>query len=174
VIGPVSRVRRKARAPHRIYLHSVLDLWFEKRYAKNCRVKAYLVRYADDFVACFQDERDAKYINCRISGVNVGRTAIRRHAHVDNGIQAGGPDYLKQFDGRARSRKTHRGMGCAPPVASDGAGEPPKVDSTNKNARGTGPGVHSCTTAALVFPIRRVFSRLRRFFGAVLAAQRAG
>lgn len=43
-----------------IYLHYVLDLWFEKRYAKSCRGKAYLVRYADDFVACFEDHADAQ------------------------------------------------------------------------------------------------------------------
>jgi len=43
-----------------IYLHYVLDLWFEKRYARGCRGRAYLVRYADDFVACFEDEGDAK------------------------------------------------------------------------------------------------------------------
>lgn len=43
-----------------IYLHYVLDLWFEKRYAKSCRGKAYLVRYADDFVACFEDQTDAQ------------------------------------------------------------------------------------------------------------------
>jgi hypothetical protein len=43
-----------------IYLHYTLDLWFEKRYAKSCRGKAHLVRFADDFVACFQWEDDAK------------------------------------------------------------------------------------------------------------------
>jgi RNA-directed DNA polymerase len=43
-----------------IYLHYVLDVWFEKRYAKSCRGKAFLVRYADDFVACFDQEEDAK------------------------------------------------------------------------------------------------------------------
>jgi len=43
-----------------VYLHYVLDLWFEKRYAKSCRGQAHLVRFADDFVACFQDEEDAK------------------------------------------------------------------------------------------------------------------
>ena len=43
-----------------IYLHYVLDVWFEKRYAKSCRGKASLVRYADDFVACFHQEKDAK------------------------------------------------------------------------------------------------------------------
>ena len=43
-----------------IYLHYVLDVWVEKRFAKSCRGKAYLVRYADDFVACFHLEEDAK------------------------------------------------------------------------------------------------------------------
>jgi len=42
-----------------IYLHYVLNLWFEKKYAKRCRGKAYLIRYADDYVACVQYEKDA-------------------------------------------------------------------------------------------------------------------
>jgi len=43
-----------------IYLHYVLDLWFEKRFARSCLGGAYLVRYADDFVACFTHEEDAR------------------------------------------------------------------------------------------------------------------
>ena len=43
-----------------IYLHYVLDLWFEKCYARACKGRAYLVRYADDFVACFTHEDDAR------------------------------------------------------------------------------------------------------------------
>jgi len=43
-----------------IYLHYVLDLWFEKRFKRSCRGKAYLVRYCDDFIACFQNEDDAR------------------------------------------------------------------------------------------------------------------
>jgi RNA-directed DNA polymerase len=43
-----------------IYLHYVLDLWFEQRYAQGCYGKAYLVRYADDFVGCFEYEADAR------------------------------------------------------------------------------------------------------------------
>ena len=31
-----------------IYLHYVLDLWFEKRFARECAGRAYLIRYADD------------------------------------------------------------------------------------------------------------------------------
>ena len=43
-----------------IYLHYVLDLWFEKRFAKGCTGKAYLTRFADDYVACFEQEADAR------------------------------------------------------------------------------------------------------------------
>ena len=42
-----------------IYLHYVLDLWFEKRVKKMAKGYACLVRYADDFVVCFQAEREA-------------------------------------------------------------------------------------------------------------------
>jgi RNA-directed DNA polymerase len=42
-----------------IYLHYVLDLWFEKRFARSCKGKARLIRFADDFVACFQNREDA-------------------------------------------------------------------------------------------------------------------
>jgi RNA-directed DNA polymerase len=43
-----------------LYLHYVLDLWFEKRYAKSCTGAAHLVRFADDFIAGFEDEGDAE------------------------------------------------------------------------------------------------------------------
>ena len=43
-----------------IYLHYVLDLWFRIKVQKQCRGEAYYVRFADDFVACFQYQSDAK------------------------------------------------------------------------------------------------------------------
>jgi len=43
-----------------IYLHYVLDLWFEIRVKKGLRGYAQLVRYADDFVVCFQYRDEAK------------------------------------------------------------------------------------------------------------------
>lgn len=42
-----------------IYLHYVLDLWFCNIVQKHCRGEAYLVRYADDFICCFQYQPDA-------------------------------------------------------------------------------------------------------------------
>ena len=43
-----------------IYLHYVLDLWFEKYIKLKCKGKAYLVRYADDFVCCFTLKEEAE------------------------------------------------------------------------------------------------------------------
>lgn len=46
-----------------IYLHFVLDEWFEKRVIKESRGYAGIVRYADDSVACFEYKEDAeKYL----------------------------------------------------------------------------------------------------------------
>jgi len=43
-----------------IYLHYVLDLWFEKRYSRNCNGYTRLIRYADDFIVCFQYKIEAE------------------------------------------------------------------------------------------------------------------
>lgn len=43
-----------------VYLHYVLDLWFEAIIKRECRGKAYLIRYADDFVSFFQYKDDAE------------------------------------------------------------------------------------------------------------------
>lgn len=42
-----------------IYLHYVLDIWFNNFIKKKCKGEAYIVRYADDFVCCFQYESEA-------------------------------------------------------------------------------------------------------------------
>lgn len=43
-----------------IYLHYVLDLWFEKAIKPRLKGESYLIRYIDDFVVCFQYKEDAK------------------------------------------------------------------------------------------------------------------
>lgn len=42
-----------------VYLHYVLDLWFERAVKPRLRGEAYLVRYIDDFVVCLQYREDA-------------------------------------------------------------------------------------------------------------------
>jgi group II intron reverse transcriptase/maturase len=43
-----------------LYLHYVLDLWFEKAIKPRLKGECYLIRYIDDFIVCFQNEDDAK------------------------------------------------------------------------------------------------------------------
>ncbi len=42
-----------------IYLHYSLDLWFTRAFQKRCYGQSRMIRYADDFVVCFQREVDA-------------------------------------------------------------------------------------------------------------------
>lgn len=43
-----------------IYLHYVLDLWFEKKFQRQSKGQVELIRYCDDFVVCCESEHDAK------------------------------------------------------------------------------------------------------------------
>jgi len=45
-----------------IFLHYVLDLWFEKRIKRQARGACFLVRYADDFVCMIQSQDEARHI----------------------------------------------------------------------------------------------------------------
>ena len=45
-----------------VFLHYVLDLWFEQEVKPRLRGRAFLIRYADDFVIGFRDERDAQRV----------------------------------------------------------------------------------------------------------------
>ncbi len=43
-----------------LYLHYVLDLWFDRIVRPRLKGEAYICRYLDDFVVCFQFKSDAK------------------------------------------------------------------------------------------------------------------
>jgi len=45
-----------------IYLHEVLDEWFEREVQPRMKGRAFLVRYADDFVIGFECEEDARRV----------------------------------------------------------------------------------------------------------------
>jgi len=45
-----------------VYLHYVLDVWFEQEVKPRLHGRAWLVRYADDFVMGFTCERDARRV----------------------------------------------------------------------------------------------------------------
>ena len=45
-----------------VYLHYVLDLWYEKHLKKVLKGEVYYVRYADDFLLLFQHENEARAV----------------------------------------------------------------------------------------------------------------
>jgi RNA-directed DNA polymerase len=79
-----------------IYLHYVLDLWFERRFRKTCQSYAELTRFADDFVAVFQNREDAERFRQELDerltafGLRVvpEKTAM---LHFDGSLLQGGP-----------------------------------------------------------------------------------
>ena len=49
-----------------VYLHYVLDNWFDVIVQRQCRGQSYLIRYADDFVCCFQNKWEAEIFRQRL------------------------------------------------------------------------------------------------------------
>jgi group II intron reverse transcriptase/maturase len=59
-----------------VYLHYVLDLWFSKIVKPRMQGEAYLVRYLDDFVMCFQYRSDAERVY-RSLGKRLGKFGLQ-------------------------------------------------------------------------------------------------
>ena len=58
-----------------VYLHTVLDKWHEEVVKAHCRGAAYFCRYADDFVAAFQYEADARRFHAAL-GKRLGKYGL--------------------------------------------------------------------------------------------------
>lgn len=61
-----------------VYLHHVLDVWFERDVLPRLRGKAELVRFADDFVIAFEFECDAKRVR-QVIGQRFDRFGLTLH-----------------------------------------------------------------------------------------------
>ena len=61
-----------------VYLHYVLDVWFEESVRPRLRGKATLVRYCDDFVIGFEREDDARRVMV-VLGQRLGRFGLSLH-----------------------------------------------------------------------------------------------
>lgn len=58
-----------------VYLHYVLDQWFDEVVKKHVKGEAYLFRFADDFICCFQYADDAKRYQSTL-GKRLGRFGL--------------------------------------------------------------------------------------------------
>jgi RNA-directed DNA polymerase len=61
-----------------VYLHYVLDLWFEREIKPRLRGRAYLIRYADDFVITLEEGRDAERVMA-VLPKRMGRFGLTLH-----------------------------------------------------------------------------------------------
>jgi group II intron reverse transcriptase/maturase len=61
-----------------IYLHEVLDKWFETVVKPRLVGRAFLIRYADDFVLVFSNERDARRVMA-VLPKRFGKYGLRLH-----------------------------------------------------------------------------------------------
>jgi RNA-directed DNA polymerase len=62
-----------------VYLHYVLDQWFEREIKPRLRGRAFLIRYADDFVVALEDRQDAERVMAVLSK-RMGRFGLTLHA----------------------------------------------------------------------------------------------
>jgi group II intron reverse transcriptase/maturase len=85
-----------------VYLHHVLDQWFEDEVKPRLQGKATLVRYADDFVMTFENYRDAERV-LEVLGKRLGRYGLTLH-----------PDKSRFIDFRPQRRGGTQ-PGCSEP-----------------------------------------------------------
>jgi RNA-directed DNA polymerase len=92
-----------------VYLHEVLDKWFEHEVKPGLKGRAFLVRYADDFVIGFKEETDARRVMAMLPnrfgsyGLTVHPEKTRlidfRHPNRHQGPRApGGHGLSRTFD----------------------------------------------------------------------------
>ena len=107
-----------------VYLHYVLDRWFETEVTPRLRGKATLIRYCDDFIIGFEREDDARRV-IAVLGKRLGRFGLtllpdktrllpfwRPPQEQQRGKGPATFDFLGFTFYWVRSRKGHWRMGC--------------------------------------------------------------
>lgn len=61
-----------------LYLHEVLDQWFEREVQPRLQGRSWLIRYADDFVMAFAEERDSQRV-MEVLPRRFGRYGLQLH-----------------------------------------------------------------------------------------------
>ena len=131
-----------------VYLHYVLDLWFETEVKPRLQGKATLIRYCDDFIIGFEREDDARRVVAVLDkrmerfglALHPDKTRLLPFWHPPKSQQSGkGPatfDFVGFTFYWARTRKGHWWMACKTRRASLRRAKRPST--TGADAIGTG------------------------------------
>lgn len=109
-----------------VYLHEVLDVWFDREIRPRLEAEAFQVRFADDFVLIFASERDARRVEAVLPkrfakyGLRLHPTKTRRvrFKQPRGDVSAGEPgtfDFLGMTHYWGKSRRGNwvvRQLGC--------------------------------------------------------------
>lgn len=74
-----------------VYLHEVLDKWFERDVKPKLHGRAFLVRYADDFVVVFSSEEDARRV-LDVLPKRFGKYGLTLHPEKTRLVRFGQPE----------------------------------------------------------------------------------
>ncbi len=80
-----------------IYLHYILDLWFKLAVKRQARGFTQLIRYCDDYVVCFQAEREAREFAQRLRE-RLGRVGLKIAEEKSRIIEFGRYPYFKALE----------------------------------------------------------------------------
>jgi RNA-directed DNA polymerase len=84
-----------------IFLHSVLDTWFESEVKPRLRGRAELVRFADDFVIAFECEDDARRVH-EVLPKRFEKYGLTLHPDKTRLVPFRRPSYSKDDDGTTK------------------------------------------------------------------------
>ena len=87
-----------------VYLHYVLDVWFEQEVKPRLRGRAFLIRYADDFIMGFACEEDARRV-LEVLPKRFGKYGLTIHPDKTR---------LVPFESPGRSQRDSQGPGSRP------------------------------------------------------------
>lgn len=88
-----------------IYLHEVMDKWFEKEVKPRLKGKAFEIRFADDFILGFTNEADAKRV-MKVLPKRFEKYGLQLHPEKTRIVEFNHPDKSDKPDGRG-----HKGSG---------------------------------------------------------------
>ena len=86
-----------------LYLHEVLDVWWERDVRPRLRGRASLVRYADDFVMVFETEEDARKV-ADVLAKRFDKYGLRLHAEKTRWVRFKKPNDRERQHGQRKAQ----------------------------------------------------------------------